>query len=154
MPATQADPALDVVVRYLAAMDRCDVDAILSCFTEDVEFGHASARDLNPEATKPYLVGQDQLRAFLEKRGTVQTEHHVTGFAAIAPAPGAGIEVRPGRHFVAVGTGRKGRRISGFSVMYELGDEDRIRRCATFVDSPFYNLQLPDEFLARFDSGF
>jgi hypothetical protein len=150
---TIVDPGLEVISRYLAAMDRFDVEAILDCFSAEVEYGHPRVTEFDPSLTKPILVGRERLGQFLTFRGKENSEHHVTAFARGGMVPGPLADLRHGSYCFAAGTGRNGDQLVSFCTIFQLDDDNRICRYAPHVASPYYNLQITDEYASSYVPG-
>lgn len=150
---TKVDPGLEVITRYLAAMDRFDVEEILDCFSEDVQYGHPRVVEMEPSATRPYLVGRDQLRKFLEYRGKEDSTHYVTAFARGEVNPGPETGESEGSYCFAAGTGRNQDQLVSFCTVYQLDEDGRIQRYSPHVATPYFNLQVTDEYTSRYTPG-
>jgi hypothetical protein len=153
MPGTMRDPGLLVISRYLSAMDRFEIDEILACFSEDVEYGHPSVTAFDPSATKPCLIGREQLEKFLDFRGKQDSEHVITAFARGEMVPGPQPDLQPGSYCFAAGTARIGDHLISFCTPFQLDDENRISRYAPHVASPHYNLQITEAYASRYVPG-
>jgi hypothetical protein len=150
---TMVDPGLEVISRYLAAMDRFDIDEILDCFSADVEYGHPRVSEFDPSAANGILIGREKLRAFLEYRGQEDSKHHVTAFARGEMVPGPLGDLRGGTYCFAAGTGRNLDRLVSFCTIFPLDDDNRIRRYSPHVASPYYNLQISNDYASRYVPG-
>jgi hypothetical protein len=78
---TAAEPlGRQLAVRYLRALERFDVDEVVSCFTADARYS-PPAFPWDPDGSRQVAVGHTGLVALLEARGSQRVRHEITAYA-------------------------------------------------------------------------
>lgn len=129
--AGRAEQGRRVLVEYLEALERFDLDAALACFAEDVEYSHAPFRHL-PGTGRRVARGRAALRELFEARGPLPIGHVVDTAAAAGD-----------RCLVAGFVVRDGVDEASFVSDFELSAEGLIRSYVGYSTAPPARLRTP-----------
>lgn len=71
---SRSNEAREVLIRYLEALERFDIEAAAACFTEDVEYSHAPFRHLG-DTGRRVARGRAELLKLFQIRGPRSIKH-------------------------------------------------------------------------------
>jgi ketosteroid isomerase-like protein len=112
-----------VVDRYLAALERFDIPAVLGCFTEDAFYSHPPYRDGEP---RHEVQGHDAMARLFDHRGPRPDVSHSLSHSAIGGDDG----------FVTGTFLRNGVAVGSFVSTVTLATDGRIASYAAYTSVP------------------